>query len=289
MGPREFKQHIRKAYRRLLHPLIRILMRNGFSAPETQELVRQVFVDAATYDEFGGGNRDLSDGRVAIITGLTRREVERLRSGKGLASIDSSLSRIQRLIAGWNQDPMFTGPYGLPLALTFEHDVSAGDTPSFCELVEKHGGGLPARAMLDELLRTGLAVQEGDSELIRNTGRTYIPDQMDPAAIERFGKVVARLADTLDYNNQGKVTGETRFERAAITDIGLTRDQYRRFDAFLRIKCQELLETIDNWLADEEGRIEPDEIDENSERTNIHTGIGVYHFLDRRLSFEDDE
>lgn len=288
MGPSEFKQHIRKAYRRLLHPLIRILMRNGFSAPETQELVRQVFVDAATYNEYESGPKDLSDGRIAIITGLTRKEVRRLRTGQGLASIDSSLNRVQRLIAGWNQDPDFTGPYGLPLALPFD-EASAGDTRSFTDLVLKHGGGMPPKAMLDELLRTGLAVQEGDSELIRNTGRTYIPDQMDPAALERFGKVMARLADTLDFNNQSNVTGETRFERAATTDIGLSREQYRMFDRFLREKCQELLETIDNWLADEEGRIDSDKVDDRVSKQGIHSGIGVYHFLDRRLPFEDED
>ena len=206
MGPSEFKQHIRKAYRRLLHPLIRILMRNGFSAPETQELVRQVFVDAATSDEASGSEKSLSDGRIAIVTGLTRREVRRLRTGKGLESIDTSLSRIQRLIAGWNQDPDFTGPYGLPLAVPFEAKDSS-DVLSFTELVRRHGGGMPPRAMLEELLRTDLAVQEVDSKLIRNTGRTYIPDQMDPAALERFGKVMARLADTLDFNNQSPLTG----------------------------------------------------------------------------------
>jgi hypothetical protein len=263
-------------------------MRNGFSAPETQELVRQVFVDAATVDESGSGKKNLSDSRIAIITGLTRKEVGRLRAGKGLASIDTSQSRIQRLIAGWNQDPAFTGPYGLPLALPFDEGAKK-DTPSFTELVEKHGGGLPAKAMLDELLRTGLAVQEGDSDLIRNTGRTYIPDQMDPAALEHFGKVIARLADTLDFNNQTKVTGESRFERAASTDIGLTRDQYRRFDKFLRDKCQELLETIDNWLADEEGRIDPTDNNERLKQLRMHSGIGVYHFLDRRLPFEDED
>ena len=288
MGPSEFKQHIRKAYRRLLHPLIRILMRNGFSAPETQELVRQVFVDAATYGDAEGLGKNLSDGRIAVITGLTRKEVRRLRTGEGLASIDTSLSRVQRLIAGWNQDPDFTGPYGLPLAVPFDTMKEVG-SPSFVELVRRHGGGMPAEAMLEELLRTGLAVQEGDSQMIRNTGRTYIPDQLDPAALERFGKVVARLADTLDFNNQSPDSGESRFERAASTDIGLSREQYKEFDGFLREKCQELLETIDNWLANEEGRIDAHKFVRSFSKGNIHTGIGVYHFLDQVLPFEEEE
>lgn len=288
MIPSEFKQHIRKAYRRLLHPLIRILMRNGFSAPETQELVRQVFVDIATHDESGNKAKNLSDSRIAIATGLTRREVNRLRTGQGLISIDTSLSRVQRLIAGWNQDPDFTGPYGLPLAIPFQDD-STQDAPDFVELVRRHGGGMPADAMLDELLRIGLAVQEGDSRLIRNTGRTYIPDRLDPAAMERFGKVIARLADTLEFNNRASTTGETRFERSASTDIGLTQEQYRQFDRFLREKCQELLETVDNWLAEHEGRIDAHKRPRGEVRDQVQSGIGVYHFLERRLPFEEED
>jgi len=259
-------------------------MRNGFSAPETQELVRQVFVDIATQSESGSQSKNWSDSRIAIATGLTRGEDKRLRSGQGLASIDTSLSRVQRLIAGWNQDPDFTGPYGLPLAIPFRE----GEL-DFAELVRRHGGGMPAHAMLDELIRTGLAVQEVDSKLIRNTGRTYIPDRLDPAAMERFGKVIARLADTLEFNNRATAVAETRFERSAGTDIGLTQDQYREFDRFLREKCQELLETIDTWLAEHEGRIDAHKRSESVASDLLQSGVGVYHFLDRRLPFEEED
>ena len=288
MDSHEFRQQLRKAYRRLLHPLIRILVRNGFTAPETQELVRQVFVDAAISGEFGVERKRLSDGRIAILTGLSRKEVRRLRSGETKDTADTSLTRVGRVIAGWNQDPDFTGPYGLPLALPFDEDPEI-DAPSFKELVRRHSGDMSPKAMLDELLRTGLAIQEEESRLIRNTGRTYIPHQLDPAAVERLGRVMARLADTLDFNNASRVTGESRFERAVITDIGLTEDQYRQFDKYLREKCQELLETIDNWLANQEGRIDAHKVKHRFPRKRIHTGVGVYHFLEQQLPFEIDD
>ena len=61
------------------------------------------------------------------------------------------------------------------------------------------------------------------------------------------------------------------------------------FERFLREKCQELLETIDNWLANQEGRIDAHKKAEQISNAKIHSGIGVYHFLDQRLPFEDDE
>ena len=285
MGPEELREQLIKAYRRLLNPVIRILVRNGVTATETCELVRQVFVDAATSDEFQLPGRRLSDTRVAILTGLSRKEVHRLRREDSSAKVGTNLSRVGRVIAGWNQDPDFTGPYGLPLALPFEDDPSV-DAPSFSELVRRHSGDMAPRAMLDELLRTGLAEMD-DAEFVRNTGRTYIPSKLDPAAIERLGRVLARIGDTLDFNNQVEDTQLGRMERHVETDIGLTEEQYKQFNIYLRQKCQQLLETLDNWLAMQEGRI-GDRRQERLPKKKLITGVGIYHFLDRKLPFEDD-
>jgi hypothetical protein len=287
MGPNEFREQLRKAYRRLLHPLVRILIRNGFTAPETEELIRQVFIDAATSDEFEVSGRELSDTRVAILTGLSRKEVHRLRYEPNRKMSSTNLTRVGRVIAGWNQDPDFTGPYGLPLALPFEDDAAI-DAPSFTELVRRHSGDMAPRVMLDELMRTGLAILE-EGGLIRNTGRTYIPNQTDPAAIERLGKVVARLADTLDFNNRSTVSADKRFERDVITDIGLSAEQYDEFREYLAMKCQQLLETIDNWLATQEGRVEEYKRRERIPKDKLFTGVGVYHFLDEKLLFEEED
>jgi hypothetical protein len=191
------------------------------------------------------------------------------------------------VIAGWNQDPDYTGPYGLPLAIPFEDDPAI-EAPSFTELVRRHSGDMAPRAMLDELLRIGLAELDDDG-LIRNTGRTYIPSKLDPAAIERLGKIVARLADTLDFNNQVEDASLGRFERDVVTDIGLTEEQYTQFNVYLRGKCQQLLETVDNWLAMQEGRISEHRRHERFPRKKLVTGIGLYHFLDQKLPFEDEK
>jgi hypothetical protein len=190
------------------------------------------------------------------------------------------------VIAGWNQDPEFTGPYGLPLPVPYEDDPEI-DAPSFCELVKRYSGDMAPRAMLDELLRTGL-VEMDDDGLIRNTGRTYIPSKLDPEAIERLGKVLARISDTLDLNNQIDDPQLGRMERHVETDIGLTEEQYREFNIYLREKSQQLLETLDNWLGMQEGRIgKKTKVQPISPANRLITGVGVYHFLDEKLPFED--
>jgi hypothetical protein len=90
------------------------------------------------------------------------------------------------------------------------------------------------------------------------------------------------LADTLDFNNQNKsVPGRTnRFERWVVTDIGLTAEQYEHFSAYLRQRCQQLLETLDDWLAMQEGRIGPARKPERLPKRKLIAGVGVYQFLD---------
>ena len=288
MGLEDLRDQLLRAYRRLLNPLVRILVRNGVTVTETTELMRQVFVDAATSEEFQLPGRRLSDTRVAILTGLSRKEVHRLRYEADGAKVGTNLSRVGRVIAGWNQDPQFTGPYGLPLALPFEDDPNV-EALSFSELVRRHSGDMAPRAMLDELVRTGLA-EIDDEGLIRNTGRTYIPNQLEPAAIERLGRQLARLADTLDFNNRMSDPKLGRFERHVETDIGLTEEQYQQFNIYLREKCQHLLETLDDWLAMQEGRIGvQQQRPERLPKKKLVTGVGVYHFLDQRLPFEDEK
>src|SRR5690606_5091924 len=111
---------------------------------------------------------------------------------------------------------------------------------------------------------------------------------LDPAAIERLGRVLARLADTLDFNNQAESSRSGRFERHVETDIGLTEEQYQQFNVYLRQKSQELLETLDNWLAMQEGRIGGQKKPDRLPKKRINTGVGIYHYIDQKLPFEDD-
>lgn len=250
------------------------------TATEATDLMKQAFLDAAASEEFQiSSGKAASDTRIAILTGLTRKEIDRLRIESDGSAAGTNLSQIGRLIAGWNQDPDFTGPYGLPLGVKFSADPGS-ETLDFCELVRRHTGDVSAKEMLDELLRTGLAHVDEDG-LIRNSGRTYIPSNLDPAAIERLGKTVSRLSETLDFNNQVNESSLRRFERNVTTDIGLTEEQLRHFKTYLRTKCQELLETIDNWLATQEGRLTAHEESVGPiSKKLVMTGVGVYHFLD---------
>ena len=105
----KLRETLSVAVRRLLRPLVRILLRNGIPFGTFSELAKQVYVDVA-YDDFAERGRKQTASRVSALTGLTRKEVKRLRELPGeeaLAAADQRYNRAIRVISGWTNDETF--------------------------------------------------------------------------------------------------------------------------------------------------------------------------------------
>ncbi len=263
------------AYRQLMQPLVRILIRNGVTLGELNELLKNVFVEVASRD-FTLPNRKVSHSRIAILTGLTRKEVakqeEILASGQAL-SIDTNLNRATRVLEGWHTDPEFTGPYGMPLELPFESDTGGA---SFTTLVRKFSGDMAARAMLDELLRVR-AVERGSSGALKALTRAYIPESLQAEALQGFGMRIRDFVSTSEHNVMRKMP-PGRFERIVYANDGLREELMPALDALIRAKGMQLLVELDNWMSAQQ-RVDPDAKDKNKGQKRINTGVGIYHFI----------
>jgi hypothetical protein len=262
------------AYSKLLRPLIRILLRHGVTYAELSEVVKTVYVATAAH-EFRVPGKKMSKARIAIVTGLTRKEVQRISEidNKEKNGLKTNLSRIGRVLSGWHTDPDFTGPYGMPLELRYDSEVAADAT--FVRLVQRYSGDMTPRAMLDELLRVG-AVVETDQSWFKVVRREYVPHTLAPDFLERVGRGVHNFVHTIEMNMQKAGPGKGRFERTVRPDSGLRIQDLPLFDQYVRQKSQALLEDIDNWLTKLERPSKSD--------TTIQTGVGIYHFV-----VEDDE
>jgi len=269
------KSALLSAFRKLLRPLVRILIRHGVSFPEFSDIAKVVYVEAALHD-FPLDERKVSGSRIAILTGLTRKDVKRLldtvrRPTELHASeIIVSMSRAGRVLAGWFQDPDYLAThYGIPRDLTFDDPSEA----NFTELVRRYSGDMPARAMLEELLRVG-AVQKTDDGLLHVATRSYIPTPLNVDSIARIGITLHDLASTLDFNLDPKRTQRARFERRVTTDDGLAIADVDSFHILVREKGQQLLEGLDNWLASRQ--TDSEAVRGDKQKTRI--GVGVYLF-----------
>lgn len=261
------------AYSKLLRPLIRILLRHGITYAELSEVVKRVYVQTAA-QEFKVPGKKMSKARIAIVTGLTRKEVQRISAIKpeGKYKNKANASRIGRVLSGWHTDPDFTGPYGMPLELRYDSDMPEDVT--FVKLVQRFSGDMTPRAMLDELVRVG-AVIETDQNWFKAVRREYVPNLLAPNFLERVGSGVHNFATTIETNMQKEAPGKGLFERYVWRPGGIKREDLPAFNEYIREKGQGLLDEIDNWLS----KLEPP--DENESSDVVNTGLGIYHYVVR--------
>jgi len=265
------KQALLAAFRVLMGPLVRILLRQGISYAEFSEVAKAVYVEVALKD-FKVSGRKATRTRIAVMTGLTRKEVKRVidEAVKERFELKTSFNRLGRVLVGWHTDADFTGPYGMPLELQYE--TGNPNEPTFSVLVKRHSGDMSPRSILDELVRVG-AIRETDVGWFRVMRREYIPEAQGTHTFERTGVVVRNFVNTLEFNMTKLAPGKGRFERHVTADDGIRREDLPKFDHYLRERCQVLLEEIDNWLA---GLPKPDP---KKGDDVIHTGIGIYHYM----------
>ncbi|MCJ7592464.1 MAG: DUF6502 family protein [Woeseiaceae bacterium] len=253
-------------------PLVRILLRNGISFREFAEVVKDVFVAVCARDLVIPGRR-LSISRIAIVTGLTRKEVSAIVRDDELRrkALETNANRAAKILEAWHSDTRFLGPYGFPRDLLIEGDDPSG---TFSDLVRENSGDMPVRAMLDELSRVGASrVLEG-GEIVRVLKRTYIPTEMTPEMIQIFSQAVRRYIETVDYNLSLEDTKGRRFDRGVYPDPGLRVIDLPAYQQEVREYLETVIAEIDYKTSAYQ---RPD--DQDSERTTS-IGVGIYFYHD---------
>lgn len=198
------------ACRRILPPLIRLLIALGISAPEFTSTCKRIYVHTAA-DRLAERAKRVNRSRIAIVTGLTRAEVTKLLKSRGeLDAARHHLHRAERVLYGWRTDPEFASRNGHPRVLPLK-----GRQGSFEALVKRYSGDIPQRAMLDEL-RAMVAVRKQQNATIRmNVRRDRSP--FNARDIATLGNQTRALLDTLCHNLEnpsksifaGTVSGRT--------------------------------------------------------------------------------
>jgi hypothetical protein len=182
------------ALKRIADPLIELMFDAGLTVHEFSQLMRERAVRNAA----ARISRDLGRGsksRVAIVTGLPRSEVARiLRSDEAPSNRRLGQHPVRRVLAAWFENPRFLAPNGDPAVLPI-----FGKRRSFEQLVAMHSGGIPVRAMLDELTQID-AVERLANQRVKAKARIPILAGPSGSAIEAIGERTRDLLETLIYN-----------------------------------------------------------------------------------------
>jgi hypothetical protein len=198
MQAHPFRAQILSALRTLLRPVVRQLIAHGVSFPAFTRVAKQLFVEVAEHD-FALPFKRQTDSRLALVTGLNRKEVAALRGRRPsrAAARDLEEDLLTHVIGRWMAGPPYAGADGVALQLPYEAD-SPG-TPSFSRLIRDLNVDIPVRAVLDEMIRTNsVALLPNGDVILRHEGRIVSGDV--EAKLALLGSEPAELFSTIARN-----------------------------------------------------------------------------------------
>jgi hypothetical protein len=260
------KQQILGFLGAVLEPVVRLMLRTGVTWKEFSELSKAKFVDVATA-EFGIRGRPTNASRVAILTGLDRRDVAKLRKTAAETPAKGYHSKASQILAAWHHEPDFLDAHGRPATIAIE-----GEGATFAELMRRHAPALPVVAMIKEL-KSVKAIEERSDGRLRALKRTYVPSGLSTERLRLWSSVLSDVATTIEHNFGRDAASPARFERRAL-NLRVDRKALPEFRQLLEKEGQAMLERLDDWLA-------AHEVDDDEREDGVRLGAGIYHIEDR--------
>jgi len=186
-----------------------VLLRNGVTWGEFAEIGKEVFVDVARAD-YGVQGRPTNTARVALMTGLSRHEVTRVKNVlTGASSRDEPApNRISQILSAWHTDSDFLEVGGSPRVLP-----AVGEGASVATLLRRYAGNIPHGAVMKELEQLGLVEQAATG--FRVKARQYIRSAADPDLMRQAGVALHDHGTTIAHNLDANRAEPARFERMA--------------------------------------------------------------------------
>ena len=262
------KNVVLSALLKALRPVVSFLMKSGIGYREFSEISKSAFVDVATSD-YGLRGRPTNISRVAVMTGLTRKEVKRLRE-KISAGNQVDMQRVippAEIIEKWHSDSEFLDSAGRPMTLDFE-----GPSPSFAALVKKYGGDIPPGALRTELKRVD-AVTEDDSGRLTVQMKYFRPFDRNEQLQRALTQAVYGLALNIDHNISHENRDETWVERTAFS-TRIRRGDNRRVRRISQDRAIEFVESVSDLFSAYETIYSDDE--PGLEFSTV--GVGIFYF-----------
>lgn len=270
----ESRPPVLAAIQYLLRPLIRLLLANGISFPAFCDQVRSTYVKVAE-EEFKLPAKPQTDSRISLLTGIHRREVNRLRneplSGINLSQ-QASMSAL--LLTIWSGHPEYLDAQGSPIPLP--RLASNSDGVSFESMVQSVSKDFRARVVLDEWLRQGIVTLDADDKVHLCTDAFIQPHDMGEK-IYYFGQ---NIHDHMAATVHNLAEGDPPFLERCVFYDKLSAGSVRELADYSRVAGMKALHAVNKRAAELQKRDlgQPDAV--------YRTNFGVYNFSEAEASDE---
>jgi hypothetical protein len=253
----------------VMRPLMPLFRNFGVSHHDLSQMLARLFV-YDTDEILKQEGRPTTPARLALMTGLTRGEVEkflieRLAAVKRRSSKAAAISTPPAVLTAWNTDSRFSTPYGVALDLSLK---SSGKR-TFADLVAAAAPDADPESVLDQLLAAG-CVEVHEEDFVRCTNRAYIPAGVSVERITRTGAALGSLARTLTHNLLDDSAESVGYvERSVQTDFPVSLNGRRAIREWLVADGTRFLETLDAWMTASRSDLE----------ASSGNGVGVEFFM----------
>jgi hypothetical protein len=262
------KQRVLDAFLLVMRPIARILLRYGIGYREFAEVTKMALVDVSSSD-FGLRDRPTNISRVAVMTGLTRKEIRRLRDkiATGDSSVSVKMTPFADVLHHWHAHSDFTDSNGNPRKLSFAEEEN-----SFTSLVKKFGGDVPAGAMRTEMKRVG-AIREEESGLLAVVERAYRANDSHESLVTMLVHGVYALLSNVAHNTDSNRADVTWANRIAFTK-SLRASGTNQLRRITKDRIVDFAESIDDVFIAYESLQD----DGGSDEDGNTVAVGIYYF-----------
>lgn len=253
---------------RLFKPIATIFLRNFIPYKTAAKWLKQAYVDVAQNNpEFAVEGKKHTKSRIAVITGLTRIDVDNVLKMDDLVNAsEQNWNRATKVISGWISDFDYLDMYE-PKSIPLTGEVS------FESLVKKYSGGITARAVIDELKHIDAISVEGGMVTLLRKEYIYKAGKDQLITLENISLSAGGLLDTISYNTNIN-NSEKKIQRSII-QRKVPDSMVKPIETYINDEAAFFLHTLDQKLTQKiRNTTKQNEPAENT------IGLGIYYYED---------
>ena len=237
--PIETPESITHAIEHCLKPIARLCIHFGIDYRKLSEMLKGAFVSVAN-EEFKVNGKSQTDSRIALLTGVHRKDVRRLLGRAPNKAAGRQLGLVANLIAQWLAMPEFLNEDGEPKPIP--RNPHPDHKTSFTSLAEALTNDIHPRALMDECINRGIVKLTGD-DMVHLIVESLVPaDDLDEKA-HFFGQNIHDHIAAAEHNLNGN---QPPFLDRFVWHEGLTESDTKIIAAAARRAAMNALKLVNN-------------------------------------------
>ncbi len=254
-----------KALRRMLYPLVDLLLKTGITFPQLAELLKEIYVDVADKN-FQIDDKKQTQTRLSFLTGIHRKDIKRLHKQNTDTLEPENINVGVQLVSKWIQQPRYLDKDKKPLLLPLKSKGAA----SFEELVASVcKQDIRPRVILDEWLNLGVVTLSIDNKVQLITD-AFIPKD---GLAEKAFFVGHNIADHLSAASQNLLSDAPVFFERCVYYDDLSDESIKELQKLVEEQGMNTLKIINQRAS--ELKLQDREKHRGKQRINI--GLYLYH------------